>query len=128
MEDNIYENRDVPLINIYISKAMTQKILFLGCEKYYLKFISLPFLLALIMIGPGLNFPIALILIINYAILVIFGKFLAKKNPYWVEIAIRHLGYKNFYLSHGKYSLRNEKPWYRGTKGERTYLNVDRNN
>lgn len=122
------ESRDVPLNEFFISKALTQKILFLGCEKYYLKFISLPFLFALILVGPNINGTIAAILIINYFILILAGKFLAAKNPYWVEMAIRHLGYKKFYLAQGYFTRCNDKPWHRSTKGQRTYEQFDRNN
>lgn len=118
--------RDVELNNYYVSKALTKKVLFFGVEKYYLKFISMPFLVLIGLMGPALNLPIGIAIAINFMVVLFMGRFLAKKNPYWVEMAMRHLGYKKFYLSQGKYTLRYDKPWYRGTKGERTYEHVNR--
>lgn len=119
-------SRDVELLYMPISKALTKKVLFLGVEKYYLKFISLPFLVLIGLVGPAINLPIGIAIALNFMIVLLLGRFLAKKNPYWVEMAMRHLGYKVFYLAQGKYTLRNDKPWYRGTKGERTFEHVNR--
>ena len=119
-------SRDVELLYMPISKALTKKVLFLGVEKYYLKFISLPFLVLIGLVGPAINLPIAIAIALNFMIVLLLGRFLAKKNPYWVEMAMRHLGYKVFYLAQGKYTLRHDKPWYRGTKGERTFEHVNR--
>lgn len=118
---------DVELDYYIISKALTRKVLIFGVEKYYLKYVSIPFLVILGIMGPALNTPIIVGLIVNFLIIIMLGRFLAKKNPFWVEMAMRHMGYKKFYLSQGKYSLRHDKPWYRGTKGHRTYESVNRN-
>lgn len=117
---------DEGLNYFYVSKALTRKVLFMGVEKYYLKFITIPFLAIIGIMGPALNFPIGIGIALNFIIVLFLGRFLAKKNPYWVEMAMRHLGYKKFYLAQGKYTLRHEKPWYRGTKGERTFEHVNR--
>lgn len=119
-------DRDVPLLEFPVSKALTKKVLYMGVEKYYLKFITLPFLIILGLMGPRLNFVNFAIIAINFALFMFLGKFLAKKNPYWVEMAMRHLSYKKFYLAQGKYTLRMDKPWERSTKGERTFENVNR--
>lgn len=119
-------DKDIDLIVLPVSKALTKKVLFLGVEKYFLKFVSLPFLMLIGLIGPAINIPIAIAIGINFMVVLFLGRFLAKKNPYWIEMAMRHLGYKSFYLAQGKYTLRYDKPWYRGTKGERTFEHVNR--
>ena len=85
---------DVELRQHEISKSLTRKILFMGVEKYYLKFMMIPFLIAGMIIGPRMNFTIFGIMVVNFFIFLLMGQFLARKNPFWVEQAMRHLSYK----------------------------------
>lgn len=117
---------DVDLLVIPVSKALTRKVLFFGVEKYYLKFISLPFLAILGLFQNVMNFTSWVALAIDFIIVLLLGKFLAKKNPYWIEMAMRHLGYRSVYLAQGKYTTAYDKIWYRGTKGERTFEHLNR--
>lgn len=119
---------DVELRQHEISKSLTRKILFMGVEKYYLKFMMIPFLFVGVIVGPRMNFSIFGIMVVNFFIFLIMGQFLARKNPFWVEQAIRHLSYKKFYLPHGQYSKAQDNILFKGNKGFRTFEDVSRNN
>jgi type IV secretory pathway TrbD component len=119
---------DVDLIAHEMNGSLTRKILFMGVEKYYLKFMALPFLFAGAVIGPNINLTIFLIMVLNFAMFLLMGQFLARKNPFWVEIAMRHLSYKRFYLPHGYYNKHNEPFYSKSTKGCRVFTDVSRNN
>ena len=118
----------------YISKSLTKKVLFLGCEKLYLRIAMTPFLLGgvILKFSGYINLAVLLTLGFNMMIFLLVGQFLARKNPYFVEMTFRHYGYCNFYYAQRKQGtvkkgviasmLSNE------SKGFRTYLNVNRSN
>lgn len=119
---------DVDLIAHEMTGSLTRKILFMGVEKYYLKFMAVPFLIAAAIIGPNINLTIFLIMVLNFAMFLLMGQFLARKNPFWVEIAMRHLSYKRFYLPHGYYNKRTDAFYHKSNKGFRVFTDVSRNN
>ena len=119
---------DVELRQHYISKSLSKKILFMGVEKYYLKFMTVPFLLAFAVIGPNINFSIFAVMVVVFFMFLLTGQFLARKNPFWVEQAMRHLSYKRFYLPHGQYSAHRDLATCKTSKGFRTFEDVGRNN
>lgn len=122
--------QDEELVYIPVSKSLTRKVLISGVERYYLKFAALPFLIAIpiLNIMDLINFVTIIGIVINFAVLMIIGRHLAKKNPYWVEMTIRYFGYKSIYLAQGKYTTAAESPFgfKRVTRGFRTHEDIMR--
>lgn len=121
---------DEELMVIPVSKSLTKKVLISGVERYYLKFAALPFLftIPILNIMDLINIVTLSGLGINFAVLMIIGRHLAKKNPYYVEMIIRYFGYKSIYLAQGKYTTTPESPFSmkRITRGYRTYEDIIR--
>ena len=122
-EDN--DNLDV----YYVSSAMTKKILYMGVEKIYLRFIF-----GFVVIGVFLLFlfdlfvPVTIFIVfVSAGFLLLLGQFATRKNPYAMQMALRHYSYFNFYFAQKKYGVTEKKYFSRERKGPRTFRDTDLN-
>lgn len=113
-----------------ISKSLTKKLLWLGCEKLYLKLIAIPFSLIILALIFTQNLNMGNIFVVggNLAIFILIGQFIANKNPYMFEIMLRHLSYQKAYYAQRKYGRQKINLLSRDLKGHRTYRSISRNN
>lgn len=124
----------------YISPAISKKILYMGCEKLYLRFVIVILFAALfislvfdwIQDSPAITL---LIIGVDVGLLVLLGQIIAASNPYKFQIMVRHLSYQSAYYAQKKYrptrlgllALIPLIKAKRENSGHRTYEDFDRN-